>query len=255
VPLPPYIKREAIDVDAETYQTVYAELVGSVAAPTAGLHFTPEVLAALAAKGVGIARLTLHVGAGTFRQVKAQDAAEHDMHGERVSIRTAMLRQLIEHARRRRVDASLAPFVIVGTTSLRTIESLYWFGVRLLAGEESEELWVEQWDPYRLEGTLEGLPELVTALERVEQWRAERELEAVEGTTRIMILPGYRVKACDALITNFHQPSSTLLLLVAALLGRDLWRHVYDTALAEGYRFLSYGDATMIVGVESWGQS
>ncbi|HVK37614.1 MAG TPA: S-adenosylmethionine:tRNA ribosyltransferase-isomerase [Candidatus Kapabacteria bacterium] len=246
VPLPPYIKREAEEQDAETYQTVYAELAGSVAAPTAGLHFTPRVLDELREKGIQTARLTLHVGAGTFRQVKGDRADEHEMHRERVSVRGATIERLIEHARRRR-DGDGAPFVIVGTTSLRTIESLYWFGARLVAGESSEELSVGQWDPYRLEQTAPVLPDIVEALEAVDRWRADAGLEHVEGSTGIMIVPGYRVRACDALVTNFHQPGSTLVLLVGALLGRDLWRSVYDAALADGYRFLSYGDSSMLV--------
>jgi S-adenosylmethionine:tRNA ribosyltransferase-isomerase len=246
VPLPPYIKRDAEERDAETYQTVYAELAGSVAAPTAGLHFTPRILDELREKGIVMARLTLHVGAGTFRQVKGEDAAEHDMHQERISVRATTLEKLIDHARLRR-ERPHAPIVIVGTTSLRTIESLYWFGVRLAVGESFEELCVEQWDPYRLEAQGRDLPDLVESLERVDAWRRERGLEHVEGSTRIMIVPGYRVRACDALLTNFHQPGSTLVLLVGALLGRDLWRRVYDAALADGYRFLSYGDSSMLV--------
>lgn len=246
VPLPPYIKREAEESDVETYQTVYAELAGSVAAPTAGLHFTPRVLDELRERGIATARLTLHVGAGTFRQVKGERAEDHLMHQERVSVRGATLERLIAHARRRQASAG-APIVVVGTTSLRTIESLYWFGVRLAVGEETEELSVGQWDPYRLEQTRETLPDVADALEYVDRWRRERDLEHVEGSTRIMIVPGYRVRACDALITNFHQPGSTLVLLVGALLGRDLWRDVYDAALSDGYRFLSYGDSSMLI--------
>jgi S-adenosylmethionine:tRNA ribosyltransferase-isomerase len=246
VPLPPYIKRDAEERDAETYQTVYAELAGSVAAPTAGLHFTPTVLDALHAKGIAMARVTLHVGAGTFRQVKGEEAGEHDMHRERISVRASTLERLLAHARKRR-DSSAAPLVIVGTTTLRTVESLYWFGVRLAIGERPDELWVDQWDPYRLAATVPSLPDLVTSLELVDRWRTERGAEHVEGATRIMIVPGYRPRACDALITNFHQPASTLVLLVAALLGRDLWRRVYDSALENEYRFLSYGDSSLLV--------
>ena len=247
IPLPPYIKRDATDADAATYQTIYAHEEGAVAAPTAGLHFTPEVLDALRAKGVAIEHLTLHVGAGTFRQVKGE-VEEHEMHQERIAVSTATLRRLIEHARRRR-DSGNAPFVMVGTTSVRTLESLYWFGARVMAGEaEGEEMMVEQWDPYRLAAGEGKLPDLVTSLEAVERWRASRGLDAVTGRTGIIIVPGYTFRACDGLITNFHQPGSTLILLVGALLGRDLWRRVYDEALARGYRFLSYGDASLLWG-------
>ena len=250
VPLPPYIKREADATDAQSYQTVYAALEGSVAAPTAGLHFTPELLASLESRGISIARVTLHVGAGTFRQVKSQRAGDHEMHQERISIDEATLATLIEHARRRR-DSSGSPFVVVGTTSLRTLESLYWFGVRLMAGEcteeKSDELQVEQWDPYRLEQLRVNLPPADEALAIVDAWRHARGLRRIEGVTRIMIVPGYRTRMCDALITNFHQPASTLILLVGALLGRDLWKRAYDEALVRGYRFLSYGDSSLLV--------
>jgi len=247
VPLPPYIKRDVVDADAESYQTVYAREEGAVAAPTAGLHFTPELLDTLRSRGVRFAELTLHVGAGTFKQVKGE-ASEHEMHRERIAVSGETLRRLIEHAERRR-DSTGAPFIIVGTTSLRTIESLYWFGVRCIAGEAGDaiELEVEQWDPYRLEAEHGSLPDLPESLAAVDRWRADRGLDAVTGRTGIMILPGYTFRACDALITNFHQPESTLILLVGAMLGRDLWRRVYDEALATGYRFLSYGDSSMLV--------
>jgi S-adenosylmethionine:tRNA ribosyltransferase-isomerase len=246
VPLPPYIKRESDEQDVATYQTVYAELTGSVAAPTAGLHFTPRILDELHAKGIAMARLTLHVGAGTFRQVKGDRAEEHEMHRERILVRRTALERLIDHAQRREAGEG-APLVVVGTTSLRTIESLYWFGARLLAGESAEELAVGQWDPYRLTQMCPSLPSLVAALEAVDTWRAEMGLDDIEGSTRIMIVPGYTVRACDALITNFHQPGSTLVLLVAALVGTDLWRTLYAEALDAGYRFLSYGDSSMLV--------
>jgi S-adenosylmethionine:tRNA ribosyltransferase-isomerase len=168
------------------------------------------------------------------------------MHQERIAVPAATLGRLIEHARRRR-DSGDAPFVMVGTTSVRTLESLYWFGVRVIAGEaEGEELMVEQWDPYRLAAERNDLPDLVASLEAVERWRTSHNLDVVTGRTGIIIVPGYTFRACDALITNFHQPGSTLILLVAALLGRNLWKRVYDEALAQGYRFLSYGDASLL---------
>jgi S-adenosylmethionine:tRNA ribosyltransferase-isomerase len=244
IPLPPYIKRDATDADAATYQTVYAEQEGAVAAPTAGLHFTPKTLEALTSKGVQIQRVTLHVGAGTFRQVKGDDVAWHQMHQERIAVSAGTLHALIAHAERQRTSQS-APFVIVGTTSLRSLESLYWFGARLLADDDvdNEELVVEQWDPYRL--SQQPLPDLVEALNEVDRWRGDREV--VAGRTRILIVPGYAFKCCDALVTNFHQPGSTLILLVGALLGHALWRRVYDEALVSGYRFLSYGDSSLLV--------
>ncbi|MEP7217352.1 MAG: S-adenosylmethionine:tRNA ribosyltransferase-isomerase, partial [Bacteroidota bacterium] len=249
VPLPPYIKRDALPADAESYQTVYARDEGAVAAPTAGLHFTPRILEELRERGVMIERVTLHVGAGTFRQVKGS-VEEHDMHRERIVVTAETLRGLMAHARRRAVSAGF-PLIPVGTTSLRTLESLYWFGARLVMGESvmegDDDLLVSQWDPYRLEAGQGLLPELADALEAVDGWRASRGLDAVAGHTGIMILPGYRFRACDALITNFHQPESTLILLVGALMGRDLWHRVYNEALAEGYRFLSYGDSSIII--------
>lgn len=245
VPLPPYIKREAAATDAVDYQTVYAQKEGAVAAPTAGLHFTPDLLAALQAKGVRCAELTLHVGAGTFRQVKGA-VAEHDMHAERIEVSAETLRVLLEHARLR--ERGGAPFVVVGTTGVRTLESLYWFGVRAIAGEASgTELVVEQWDPYRLAAQQRELPTLAEALAAVETWRREHGLATVSGATSIIIVPGYAFRACDALITNFHQPGSTLVLLVGALLGRELFRKVYSEALREGYRFLSFGDSSMLI--------
>jgi S-adenosylmethionine:tRNA ribosyltransferase-isomerase len=248
IPLPPYIKRDATDEDAGTYQTVYAREEGAVAAPTAGLHFTPAVLDALERRGVKIERVALHVGAGTFKQVKGE-VAEHEMHQERIVVARDTLAALIDHAERRERSMS-SPFVLVGTTSLRTMESLYWLGARLIAGEKVEgELLVEQWDPYRLTDELgeARLPSPADALRAVERWRASHGMGAVGGRTGIMIVPGYRFMICDALITNFHQPGSTLILLVGALLGHDLWRRVYRTALEEGYRFLSYGDACLFV--------
>lgn len=249
VPLPPYIKRDPEATDVADYQTVYAEFAGSVAAPTAGLHFTTRVLERIVEKGIRIARLTLHVGAGTFRQVKSSDARLHEMHQERISVSSHALEQLIAHAHRRSTSAG-SPFVVVGTTSLRTLESLYWFGVRLLAhdGADSlDELFVDQWDSYRLEQTIDDLPKVSDALESINAWRRARGAERIEGTTRIMIVPGYRARVCDALITNFHQPGSTLILLVGALLGRNLWREVYDNALVSGCRFLSFGDSSLLI--------
>ncbi len=246
MPLPPYIKREVTDEDLSTYQTVYAEREGAVAAPTAGLHFTDAVLGELERRRVAIRRVTLHVGAGTFKQVEGDMVHAHRMHRERISVSGDTLRTLSDHARRREHGGH--PFVIVGTTSLRTLESLYWFGARLLLdGDNPIEMNLEQWDPYRLTDEHPVLPSVSEALDRVEEWRADLGVEAVTGRTGLLIVPGYEFKACDALITNFHQPGSTLILLVGAMMGRRLWRRAYHEALTEGYRFLSYGDASLIV--------
>lgn len=249
VPLPPYIRRDDLPEDVSSYQTVYAEHDGAVAAPTAGLHFTPPMLDALEHKGVDILRVTLHVGAGTFAPVKGDRADEHAMHDERIAVSRKALVRLLDAALRR--ETTGAPLVVVGTTSLRTLESLYWFGVRLQRNEidpEASEIAVAQWDPYRLERDDPELPSLPDALREVLSWSSERGLESISGVTRLMILPGYRFHACDALVTNFHQPGSTLILLVAAFLGDDLWRRAYAAALAEGYRFLSYGDSSILIG-------
>lgn len=249
IPLPPYIHRPADETDSETYQTVYAQQSGAVAAPTAGLHFTDQTFAQLQQRGIQTAQVTLHVGAGTFKQVKGE-VAEHDMHEEQISITTQALRLLIEQGKRQQKSEN-APFVMVGTTSLRTVESLYWFGVRLLRNDgdarASQELSVAQWDPYRLMETNPNLPLPDEAFSAVDQWRSQQQKERITGRTKILIVPGYQFRACDVLITNFHQPGSTLILLVGAFLGQTLWQNVYKTALQEGYRFLSYGDSSLLI--------
>lgn len=249
IPLPPYIHRPADESDSESYQTVYAQQSGAVAAPTAGLHFTNQIFAELQRRGIQTARVTLHVGAGTFKQVKGE-IGEHDMHEERIAVAAGMMRALIEQGKRQRESVG-APFVMVGTTSLRTVESLYWFGVRLLRNDGdargASELSVAQWDPYRLAESDPALPLPDEAFAAVEGWRSSQQMEAVTGRTKILIVPGYRFRACDALVTNFHQPGSTLILLVGAFLGHDLWQQVYQAALREGYRFLSYGDSSLLI--------
>jgi S-adenosylmethionine:tRNA ribosyltransferase-isomerase len=236
VPLPPYMHRAAEVADSERYQTVYARAEGSVAAPTAGLHFTPAVLEALAARGVQRAHLTLHVGAGTFRPVHADTMAGHDMHQERILVTREVVQQLHE-------GVGARPIVATGTTTLRTLESLYWHGVRILRGADPNELNVGQWEAY--DTTAEALPGTREAMGAVLRWMDQRDLDQVTGSTTLLIAPGYRVRMADALITNFHQPGSTLILLVAAFVGDD-WRRIYDHALAHGYRFLSYGDSSLL---------
>lgn len=236
LPLPPYLNREDTDVDAVRYQTVYAAHEGAVAAPTAGLHFSDAVLHDLASRGVGSARVTLHVGAGTFQPVKAERMEDHPMHGEAISVPVEVLRQLLAHAPR--------PVVAVGTTSLRTLESVYWLGVQAAEGLLKPEATphVEQWQPYTPGSELS----MATAVQALIDYLTAHQLETLQATTQLLIAPGYRFRMIRGLITNFHQPESTLLLLVAALLG-DGWRQVYDHALAHDYRFLSYGDSSLLL--------
>lgn len=234
VPLPPYMRRTAEVDDEARYNTVFAEHPGSVAAPTASLHFTPGLMQAMGAKGIRTACVTLHVGAGTFLPVKSETMRDHPMHSEQVRISRSTVHGLLE-------QIGHGPVVPIGTTAMRTIESLYWFGADLLGGADPEQLEVEQWRPYA------ALPEPdpKAALNAVLAWLDRHGQEAVIGTTRLLIAPGYKFRVSDALITNFHQPRSTLLLLVAALIGPQ-WRSVYGHALAHGYRFLSYGDGSLL---------
>jgi S-adenosylmethionine:tRNA ribosyltransferase-isomerase len=232
-PLPPYLKRKAEATDRERYQTVYARNEGAVAAPTAGLHFTPRVLEALSAKGIRTDFLTLHVSAGTFQPVKTENAADHTMHQEQVIITRDNLQNLLDPTRR---------IIPVGTTSMRTLESLYWFGVKLHTNPDAT-FSIRQTDPYETTG---HLPTRQEALQRVLSYMGSRDLETLTGETAIYIMPGYTFHVCDALVTNFHQPVSTLILLVAAFIGKD-WRKVYGEAMEKNYRFLSYGDSSLLM--------
>jgi S-adenosylmethionine:tRNA ribosyltransferase-isomerase len=240
MPLPPYLRRPATAVDAVRYQTVYAAHAGAVAAPTAGLHFTPELLAKLASERTAFGYLTLHVGAGTFQPVKAERMAEHLMHAEPLLVRADLLRQLLAHQPR--------PVIAVGTTSLRTLESLYWLGAGLLQTglqpDSAAKLEVRQWQPY---DTPEAdQPTLEAALQALLTHLESQKAETLEASTRVLIAPGYRFRAVQGLITNFHQPESTLLLLIAALVGPG-WRPMYEHALTQGYHFLSYGDSSLLL--------
>ncbi|MCC2547038.1 S-adenosylmethionine:tRNA ribosyltransferase-isomerase [Hymenobacter sp. BT175] len=235
LPLPPYLNRADTDVDAVRYQTVYAAHEGAVAAPTAGLHFSDQVLADLAARGIQTAHLTLHVGAGTFQPVKADQMADHPMHAEPIQADRQLLEQLLVQLGR--------PIIAVGTTSLRSLESLYWLGARLVREPDTSELQVSQWDPY--EAHAEEVP-LRAALEALVAFLDRTGAPVIAASTQLLIAPGYRFRVIQGLITNFHQPESTLLLLVAALLGSG-WRNVYDHALAHNYRFLSYGDSSLLL--------
>jgi len=233
-PLPPYLKRKVVASDAGRYQTVYASKEGSVAAPTAGLHFTPSILHELAKRSIASAQAILHVGAGTFRPVKALTLAEHEMHQEWIEASLDFLKNW-----RTRIDQ---PLLAVGTTSLRTLESLYWIGVKLLKENPASVPALSQWEPYQLQNASITVQD---ALDSLIMWMEKRKLERLVTQTGLLIAPGYSIKTSSGLITNFHQPRSTLLLLIAALVGDD-WKKIYDHALANNYRFLSYGDSSLL---------
>lgn len=235
IPLPPYLHREAVSSDNERYQTVYAKLQGSVAAPTAGLHFTPEVFEALKTKHIDTDFITLHVGAGTFKPVSTPTIGEHEMHVEKIEIAKENIECICRHFGR--------PIIPVGTTTVRTIESVYWFGVKLSQNPDLEAMHVLQWNPYELADV--ALP-ADQAYQHVLNWMNRHEMDHLEGDTQLLIAPGYKYHVISGLITNFHQPKSTLLLLVSALIG-DAWRNCYDYALANDFRFLSYGDSCLLL--------
>jgi S-adenosylmethionine:tRNA ribosyltransferase-isomerase len=243
IPLPPYIKRAPVDQDNTRYQTVYSEPRGSVAAPTAGLHFTVELLDALRQKKIPVEYLTLHVGAGTFKPVKTETIGGHDMHREWIDVKKETIQHLLQSLKNRKIIA-------VGTTSLRTLESLYWLGVDLLHNKteniQSEN--VDQWRPYQKTEENTGAGE---ALETLLASMEAKKMERIIAQTGLIIVPGYRFRIVQGLLTNFHQPQSTLLLLVAALVGDD-WKKVYNYALENDFRFLSYGDGSLLMpGISS----
>lgn len=245
LPIPPYLNRETQDSDKTTYQTVYSKIKGSVAAPTAGLHFTDKVLAAIDAAGVRREELTLHVGAGTFKPVKSEKIDGHTMHTEYVCVRRDTLQTLLDY------DCCA---IAVGTTSVRTLESLYYMGVKLEANPDAaeEDLHVCQWEPYeKADGTPVGgnLVDGITpqkAISNIIAWLDKNNLKTLHSSTQIIIAPGYEYKIVKVLVTNFHQPQSTLLLLVSAFLKGD-WHNVYDYALSHDFRFLSYGDSSILI--------
>lgn len=232
IPLPPYIKRKAAASDSETYQTIYAKMDGSVAAPTAGLHFTENIFEKLREKNISTAYVTLHVGAGTFKPVKADILEDHEMHAEFIDVSAVMIRQLIA--------AIDNPIIPVGTTSMRTIESLYWLGVKAAGKENINGL--TQWEVY--DHPVQDMP-AKKALHSLLLWMEKNKLERLITKTQIIIAPGYKFRIAKGLITNFHQPQSTLLLLIAALMGED-WKKMYQYALENDFRFLSYGDGCLI---------
>jgi S-adenosylmethionine:tRNA ribosyltransferase-isomerase len=229
-PLPPYIKRNAAEADRERYQTVYAQFDGAVAAPTAGLHFTPTLLDGLKKKGIQTDFLTLHVGAGTFQPVKTENALAHTMHEEQVVVTRKSIESLLSGRK----------IVAVGTTSVRVLESLYWYGVKL-AGNPALPFSISQTDAYELPSRLTLESSLALVLQKLDR----DEADLLTGKTSIYIYPGYEFKVCEVLITNFHQPGSTLILLVAAFVGSD-WKRIYEVALEKDYRFLSYGDSSIL---------
>jgi len=242
LPIPPYLNRDTQESDKTTYQTVYSKIKGSVAAPTAGLHFTDKVLADIDAHGIDREELTLHVGAGTFKPVKSEEIAGHEMHTEYICVKRQTIDKLIAHG---------GKSIAVGTTSVRTLESLYYMGVKLHDNPNlsEEELHVCQWEPYEYAERMaaEGKQTLTTleALGEIQAYMERNDRKALHSSTQIIIAPGFEYHIVDILVTNFHQPQSTLLLLVSALVKGD-WRKIYDYALAHEFRFLSYGDSCLI---------
>ena len=237
LPIPPYLNREAEESDKTTYQTVYSKIKGSVAAPTAGLHFTDKVLHDLDAHGIEREELTLHVGAGTFKPVKSDTIGDHQMHTEYVAVRRHTIERLIAHD-----GAAIA----VGTTSVRTLESLYYMGLKVIGNPDirEENLHVNQWEPYETPTPNTQPPTAV--LQALLDWMVRNDLTVLHSSTQIIIAPGYDYKIVKMLVTNFHQPQSTLLLLVSAFVKGD-WRKIYDYALSHDFRFLSYGDSSLLI--------
>ena len=230
IPIPPYLNRDTESIDLERYQTLYAKFRGSVAAPTAGLHFTDEVLSAIKNKGIDTETVCLHVGAGTFLPVKSQEIAGHTMHREPFVVTKAFLEDLRKGGK---------PVIAVGTTSVRTLESLYYIGVSCI--ETGKPADVPQWAPYERE----YLYSMEDALDAIISYMDKESLSSLSAGTRIIIVPGFKFRVVDILVTNFHQPQSTLLLLISAFVDGD-WKTIYDYALSNGFRFLSYGDSSVL---------
>ena len=236
IPLPPYLHREAEESDRERYQTVFAKYEGSVAAPTAGLHFTDKLISQLKDNGISFEEVTLHVGAGTFRPVSSEKIGEHEMHSETIVIKKSSIENLIKN-----IDKTIIP---VGTTSMRTIESLYWIGLMLIEeGLEERHLHLNQWFPYK---ERETLPTAAESLSMILRYLEKHDMSELQATTALMIAPSCKINVAKALITNFHQPKSTLLLLVSALIG-ERWKDAYQYALDNDFRFLSYGDSCLFI--------
>lgn len=236
LPIPPYLNRDTEENDKNTYQTVYSKIKGSVAAPTAGLHFTPDALNSLKAKGVDLEEVTLHVGAGTFRPVKSDEISGHNMHTEYISVNKSTIQNIISHGGR---------VVAVGTTSVRTLESLYQMGIALVKNPNlsEDELHVNQWQPY---DSSQVEISSIDALQAILNFMEQHQIEVLNSSTQIIIAPGYKYKVVKAMVTNFHQPQSTLLLLVSAFVDGN-WKSIYDYALSHDFRFLSYGDSSLLI--------
>lgn len=239
LPIPPYLNRETEESDLKTYQTVYSKIKGSVAAPTAGLHFTERVLKALDDKGVERNEITLHVGAGTFKPVKSEEIGGHPMHSEWIAVKRKSIERLLAHG---------GKCVAVGTTSVRTLESLYYVGVIIHRNPQAhaDDLRVPQWMPYEYAASPETKLSTIEALQAILDWMNREQLPVLHTATQIIIAPGYNYHVVKAIVTNFHQPKSTLLLLVSALIGND-WHRVYNYALNHDFRFLSYGDSSLLI--------
>ncbi len=236
LPLPPYLNRKNIESDEERYQTVYAKHEGSVAAPTAGLHFTESIFEKLKQKNLHQLFLTLHVGAGTFKPIKTNILSEHVMHEETVSISRKNLKEIHDHLVKKK------SIIAVGTTSARTLESIYWHGVQLINKKAKNEINISQWIPYEKgENQISSIKSIEAILENLDSTN----LDELHGSTQIIIAPGYEFKIVDILITNFHQPENTLILLIAAFAGEN-WRKIYEYALQNNFRFLSYGDSSVL---------
>jgi S-adenosylmethionine:tRNA ribosyltransferase-isomerase len=235
LPLPPYMNRKANEDDKMRYQTVYAKENGSVAAPTAGLHFTEEVMDLIKQKNISTNFVTLHVGAGTFKPIKTANYRDHEMHEELIDVSISSIENMLLH---------LGKIIAVGTTSLRTIESLYWMGVKAFILENSalNELAIKQWEAYELAQNIPSAKAIASLL----LWMKKNNINRLVCKTQIMITPTYQLRMAEGLITNFHQPKSTLLLLIAAVTGKN-WRNIYQEALDNNYRFLSYGDSSLLM--------
>lgn len=232
LPIPPYLNRRTEPADEDTYQTVYAKTDGSVAAPTAGLHFTEDVLSVLREQNIALREVTLHVGAGTFQPVKSETIQEHSMHQETIIVTRQLVEELANGRRK---------IIAVGTTSVRSLESLYWLGLKMKSGEYNQKaLEVDQWAPYEDDSNTSRQE----ALNNILAYLNSQELDSISFTTRIIIVPGYKFRIVEGMITNFHQPQSTLLLLIGAFIGED-WKRVYNYALDNNFRFLSYGDSNL----------
>ncbi len=246
VPLPPYIKREPVESDKERYQTVYANYDGSVAAPTAGLHFTEDIMKEIAAKGISSHNVTLHVGPGTFKPIESTNISSHDMHREMIIVGKKEIQNICGHLKKYEEPRIIA----VGTTSVRTIETLYWLGAKLFYGEnldmDDSEIILKQWTSYEITHKY-GMPKAIDSYRKLLEFMENEELSSLIARTKLFIVPGYKFGVINGILTNYHLPKSTLILLVAAFLGDDLWRRSYEEALDKKYRFLSYGDSSLLL--------